>query len=141
MEFEIEPYGGVGPVRLGMTIQEVRHALGEEPTTTSKSDTGIPSDLFSTRGILVHYREPGISEAVEFGDPTTSPTYQGQRLLSRPFEELQAWFESLDPGAQTEADGLTSYKLGVGLYAPSALKDPNEPVQGVIVFDHGYYER
>ena len=141
MEFEIEPYAGVGPVRLGMAIQEVRQALGEEPRTTSENDTGIPSDLFTTRGILVHYRQPGITEAVEFGDPSTSPTYQGKRLLSRPFEELRTWFEALDPGANTEADWLTSYKLGVGLYAPSAQKEPNEPVEGVIVFDRGYYER
>jgi hypothetical protein len=46
----------------------------------------------------------------------------------------------LDPGLEEDGSGLTSDRLGVGLYAPMAAGDPRRPAEGVIVFERDYYQ-
>lgn len=139
MSFEIEPYVSAGPLKFGMTRKSVRRLLGGKVTTFKQPRDEEPVDAFDGRGIQAYYRSPGVLEAIEFGDAAT-PTYLGRTLLGRPYEELKTWFQSLDPGVEEDDAGLTSYKLGIGLYAPQAEKAPENPVEGVIAFERGYYD-
>jgi hypothetical protein len=140
MDYEIKPYVGVGPVRFGMTSDEVRKALDSEVRPSKKSSGDIPADFFTVLGIFADYRPPGICQALEFAGPA-SPTFEGQRLLGRPYSEAERWIKTIDTEVLLDDAGLRTEKFGFGLFAPSARKEPELPVEGVIVFDKGYYER
>jgi hypothetical protein len=142
MEFEITPYVGVGPIALGMTRSEVRRRLEAPVEPFMKSQTGAaPTDAFDTLGIHAHYDSDERCEAVEFGRLLTRPTFRGQQLLGQPFAEIHAWLQTIDPDVDSDSSGLTSLTFGFGLYAPSALDDPQSPIEGVIVFKRGYYDQ
>jgi hypothetical protein len=140
MNYEIKPYVGVGPINFGMPPDKVRKILHTNVEPVDKGSSGIPADFFPEHGIFVFYRQPGISEAVEFGGPA-SPTLRGQHLLGRPFSEIVCWIRELDPDVVMDDAGLKTVKFGCALYAPSARQEPDLPVEGVMVFEKGYYER
>jgi hypothetical protein len=140
MNYEIKPYVGVEPIKFGMPSDEVRKVLHKDVEPVDKSSSEIPTDFFPQLGIFVYYKPPGICEAVEFGGPA-SPTFDGQHLLGRSYSEMERWLRGLDPDVMLLDAGLRSKKFGVGLYAPSAKKEPDLPVEGVIGFEAGFYER
>jgi hypothetical protein len=104
-----------------------------------KTSSGVPTDSFRNAGIFVYYKEPGITEAVEFGGPS-SPTFRDQDFLGRQYAEMERWINTIDPEVELNDSGLISRKFGFGLYADGVRKRPEVPVQGVIVFEKGYYE-
>jgi hypothetical protein len=140
MNFNIEPYIGVGPLKFGMTPTETRIALGQsaQPFLKSQEDV-LPSDAFDTLGIHVHYKSPGVCVAIEFG-LAADPMFRGRHLIERPFDELLVWFQTIDENVHADESGLTSFGFGVGLYAPNATERPKDAVEGVIVFARGYYD-
>ena len=140
MEYEIKSYVGVGPIRFGMTPEQVRHALQSDFERAKKSSSDIPSDFFKSLGIFVDYRSPGNCQAAEFAGPAP-PTFEGRRLLKRPYDEVERWIKTLDPDVLMNDAGFRSEKFGWGVYAPSANKEPHFPIEGVIVFDREYYRR
>jgi hypothetical protein len=138
MTYEIRAYAGVGKIDFGMTTAEVRKVLASK-VKPSKKGGEIPSDFFEELGIFVDYRPPDICEAVEFAGPA-SPTFRGRQLLGKPFRSISDWIKDLDPDVVSDEAGLRSNKFGFGIYAPSANKNPDLPVEGVIVFDKEYYK-
>jgi len=139
MQLPIIPYESVGPIRFGMTREDVRKTLALPYTSFRKSqESKTTSDAFDDEGIYVYYRESETVEAVEMALPA-HPILKGVELLGRPYRDVSAFIESLDPGTTKDDSGLTSFKLGAGLYAPGAAKEPIEPVESVIVFDKDYY--
>lgn len=139
MNYPIKPYTGVGKINFDMTVTEVRKTLEAESETSKKSGKDVPSDFFESLGIFVDYRLPGICHAVEFAGPA-SPTFEGQELLGRPFNNFASWIKTLDRDVIVDDAGLKSIKYGFGVYAPSAKKNPELPIEGVIVFDRDYYQ-
>jgi hypothetical protein len=139
MNYEIESYAGVGPIRFGMSRDEVRKVVIGLVEEAARTSSGLPTDFFKDVGIFVYYKEPGITEAVEFGGPC-SPTFRGQHFLGRQYAEMEQWIKTFDPEVVLKDTGLTSRKFGFGLYAESARKRPELPVEGVIVFEKGYYD-
>jgi hypothetical protein len=138
MQFPIEPYVGAGPIRLGMTSQEIQNALSEVPKKFKKfKDDEFQTDSFKT--FFAYYKRPGVCEAIEFHQPA-DVTFRGVQLLNVPFEQSRKMFESLDDGTVVDNTSLTSYKYGIGLYAPFADDEPNLPPEGVIVFERNYYD-
>jgi hypothetical protein len=136
--YEIEPYVGVGPLRFGMSREEVKRALGGEPRVFKKSPlSDALTDAFDESGVHIYYNADDGCCAVELATPA-SPVLNGQALLGRPFSELRAMFEELDPALKSDGAGLTSPLFGVSLYAPFARKEPEEPVEAVLAFEEGY---
>jgi hypothetical protein len=134
----IRPNEGVGEINLGMSRTEVRALLSEEPRSKT-TDTSLGADFFASLGLLVHYSENAQVEAVELGSPAAVELL-GRSLLGSPFIEVHDWLRSLDPRLQRDVTGATSFRFGVGLFAPHAAKAPRDPVEGVIVFRPGYYD-
>jgi hypothetical protein len=134
---EIEPYAGVGPIRLGMTQAEIHNLIGPH-VTTLKTVRGATTDRVADC-VFVYYDDAGLAEGIELGSPE-EPTYQGQRLLHRPFVDLRRWLETMDPTLQVDGAGAISRRRGISIYAPAALKDPNDPVETVMIFRRGYYD-
>lgn len=139
MSYEIKPHLGVGKITFNMTRAEVRRILDADVKPSKKSSGETPSDFFEELGIFVDYRTPDTCTAVEFAGPA-SPTFKGRKLLKEPYRTTSDWIKQLDPDVVLEDAGLKSYKFGFGLYAPSANKNPEFPIEGVIVFDKGYYK-
>ena len=140
MIYGIEPYVGVGPIRLGMTREEVHTVILEERAPAMHRGREKPGDFFPTLGLFVDYRAPGVCEFVEFAGPL-SPTFQNQTFLGQPYRLARAWFEARDPDLETDGAGLTSKRFGIALYAGSAEKEPDEPVEAIAVFEKGYYDQ
>lgn len=140
MEFEIKAYQGAGPITFGMSPEETRRVLaGKVEALSNKSDSPVPTDFFVERGIMVYYTSTATCEAIEFFRPA-SPTFNGQHFIGNTYREMEHWVKMIDPEYALNDAGLTSYKFGFGLYAPSAMKEPELPVEGVIVFARGYYD-
>ncbi|RAM53231.1 MAG: ABC transporter ATP-binding protein [Hapalosiphonaceae cyanobacterium JJU2] len=143
MNLIIEPYKGISAIKLGMTREEVRNILigcGGELQTFMKTPTSeIPTDSFNNLGIHIFYKKPGICEAIEIFEPA-EPVFMEINLLRVKFSELKQWFQKIDDEVEIDDTGLTSYKFGISLYAPSASEYPEEAVEAVIVFENGYYD-
>ncbi|SDO05116.1 hypothetical protein SAMN04487897_107197 [Paenibacillus sp. yr247] len=139
MEFKINPYIGAGRVLLGMTPNEVQEALGAYPKKKFRKFKDDDFETDSYEWCYVYYKEPGICEAIEFHAPS-SVTFNEQNLLGRPYAEVRDILKQYDDTLQFEESGLTSIRFGFGLYAPFAGDEPSEPVEGVIVFEKGYYD-
>ncbi len=137
MEFIINPYVGAGKILLGMSSQEIQDILSFKPERFKKSeDDDCDTDAFEW--CHVYYKKPGVCEAIEFFEPA-KVIFMGQNLIGRPFIDLKKLFGELDESIELDESGLTSYKYGIGIYAPSAKNKPSDPVEGAIVFEKGYY--
>lgn len=138
MEFSIEPYTGSGEILLGMTSQQIEEILSAKPRKFKKfRDDEFETDAFDM--FYVYYKSPGICEAIEFFKPAVV-TFSGVNLMQKSYDELKRLFLSLDEDTECDDSGLTSYKYGIGIYAPLAEDEPLEPAEGVIIFEKGYYD-
>jgi hypothetical protein len=139
MKLEIRSYSGVGPIMFGMPAEEVRSTLGcaykeFKRTPISKTIT----DAFQPLGIFVCYNIDRKCNAIEMARPA-QPFYAGHELLSDSFDKVFGLIRGFDPEVKADECGLTSFALGIGLYAPGCGKDRLLPVEGVIAFQRGYY--
>jgi hypothetical protein len=139
MIFQIEPYQGVGLIKFGMSRKQIQNAFADLKLEAKKKGTQ-EIDISFTLGLQIFYTSEKFCEAVQmFG--ASVPTYQHQNLLGKSFNILKKWFERIDSNLEVDPTGFTSYQLGIGAYAPFALKDPSKPVEAVIVFQKGYYDK
>jgi hypothetical protein len=123
-----------------MARSEIRQIVRHPVKSFLKGpDDTIPTDAFTEVGIHVYYKKGDICEAVEMS-LAADPTFTGQRLIERPFDELLRWLQTMDESLEVDDAGLTSFKFGFGLYAPSHTESPSDSVEAVIVFEKGYYD-
>lgn len=140
MILEIKPLIGIGDLRFGMSVDEARAALGPGFRSFKRSPLStFPGDSWREEGVFVYYAPPGILEAVEVSQPSQA-ILMDVDLLTLSFSATDKLIRELDPMVDADEDGLTSRKLGIGVYAPDA-DEPQVPVQGVIVFQEGYYDQ
>lgn len=140
--YEIEPYRGVGPIRLGMTREEVHPLFVEKREPARHRGKEKPGDFFPTLWFFVDYRAPGVCDFVEFAlESPIAPTFHNQNFLGQPYRLARAWFEAHDPELETNGAGLISKRSGIALYAPAAEEEPDETVESVAIFEKGYYDR
>lgn len=66
--------------------------------------------------------------------------FQGIDLFKLTYAELKCYVKKQDLMIKKDGAGFTSYKLGIGIYAPSAETEPDELVEGIIIFKNGYYD-
>jgi hypothetical protein len=138
MTLVIRPNEGVGEITFGMSQQEVRRAMGGMNPLLKATDSSIPADFYPDRSMIIHYSADGVVEAIEIGGER-STTLMNRTLIGQPFDEILQWMRSIDPRTEADEAGLTSFRFGVGVYAPHAVKSPQDPVEGVIAFRPGYY--
>ena len=138
MDWTIRPNVGVGPLRFGMTRQEVRRTIGAQPTgSATVPRSSSPTDDFLEQGLHIYYDDSDHCMAIEMAMPAT-PILEGRPILGEPFCVVRDWLSALDPAIETDDDGLTSKALGSGLYAPAVDKNQNSPVEAVIAFAPGH---
>lgn len=141
MDLTVEFNVGVGPVKLGMTMDQVRAAIARPHESFMKSRTStMPTDDFYEEGIQVYYKKPGICNAIEMGSPA-KPVIHGNEIIGVRISEVREWLLRLDRNLETDGDGLTSHALGIGCYAPNAGRNPSARVESLIIFENGYYKK
>jgi hypothetical protein len=137
--FEIQPGIGVGPIRFGMTVDEVRKAMGLPFCVFSKTvDSSFPTDAFDEAGVHVYYKAFGICEAVElWGD---AEVFVGSyQLLRIDCLNARAILRSIDPDCVLDENGITSTALGVSVSCSGPVDDSSAWTEAVLVFEPGYY--
>lgn len=140
MNYEIQPFNLIGPIQLGMTRQAIHERLGEPlKFLKTKSDTSIPVDAYNKHGFHIYYDDDEKCEAIEMFDPA-QVSFEKKKLIGTPYQEVKEYFVKKDEYLEEDKAGFTSKMLGIGVYAPLAGKEPQEPTEGVIVFRKGYYE-
>lgn len=140
MKLVLTPYESLGPIRFGMSREEVRAVLAVAVHPFKKTpDATTLTDAFEAEGIYVSYDDQGDCEAVEVASPA-EPVLDGETLLGQPFSQLRDRLKARGDELEVDASGLTDLTSGLGLYAPSAEKAPNDPIEAVIAFRRGYYD-
>jgi len=118
MDFDVKPRSGVGMLRFGMTMDEVRAAIALPFDSFYKSaDSALPTDSF------------------------LEVSLQNVKLLNAPYVKVKSFLGGLDKQLEEDESGLMSRNLGISIYAPSHRQSPNTPVESVFVFEDGYYDR
>lgn len=139
MDFEIKPLQGAGPLRFGMSVAEVRDQLGENFKSFKKTpSSAFPCDHFPDLQIFAYYKIPGVLEALEFYD-TANPLLNDQQLIGVAAGVAKKILERFDQALEFDSDDIISHSLGIGIYAPGWDTEITEIVEGIIVFEEGYY--
>ncbi len=140
MDLDIISYAGAGPIRFGMLQDDVRRAVGQPYRSFLKSPSSdVPADAFESNSVQVFYKKPGVCEAVEVSAPSKA-SMNGTDLVGLPYATAKAFLQALDSSLEEDEAGVTSYAIGVAIYAPSHEAQPSTPVEAVLAFERGYYD-
>ena len=143
MDYTIYPYEGVGPIRFGMTPQQIHEILGEPDRVLPGYEAKFPTDSYHKIAIHVDYDESGACD-ISLYDSDAKPIFREQVLFGQTFGELKPWFQSLKTDIQHYDSGLIFLKFGVSLYSPHYVfphRDPYSPVEVIGVSSHNYIEK
>lgn len=133
MKFEINPYVGAGMIKFGLSENQVREILQIEPQKFKKSPlSDVLSDAYPF--CHVYYKDNGNCEAIEFFEPA-DVTFRGYTLIGKPFEKVSSLFKAMDSSLEEDETGIISFKYGISIYSPDLQR-----VEGVLVFEEGYYD-
>ncbi|EOQ62932.1 hypothetical protein F935_02023 [Acinetobacter calcoaceticus ANC 3811] len=138
--FEITPYVGAGLIKFGMKREEVRKLMSEyEPRAFWRNSySESATDGYDEIGINVYYDSADKTIALEFYKPA-QVAFNGGEISKLPVFEAYKLMASLDKDIAIDEDGLTSFKFGIGFYAPFYEEDYMLPVEAIIIFIDGYY--
>lgn len=138
MEFLIQPYIGVGGIKFGMKNLEIKSKMGTMPINVQYTEKKeIKKETYQE--CFVYFKPGNICEAIEFHEPA-KVIFMGRELLHQPYQNIKEFMLKYDENLNFDNAGFTSYRLGIGIYAPFAEEAPQDPVEGVIVFEKGYYD-
>jgi hypothetical protein len=133
MNLVIEPRVAAGPIRFGMTRNDVRAALGGTVKAFHKNfGPRLLVDDFREANLHVFYREDDTAYAVEIWRGA-QPMLKGIDFFAVPYPWLLTALRGFDADLIIERRGAQSLRLSLRLWKP----DPNGPLEGVYVFDGG----
>ena len=141
LDFEIKSFAAVGPIRFGMTRENVANLkLGTVKSFKRTPASEFHSDHFVESGVIVSYKFPGVVDAVEFSGPA-QPVFLGKRLFDFSVEKLKAFLTNEDPNIEVGGDGFTAHNIGIGAYILGADEDEDVSAElvAIIVFEEDYY--
>lgn len=140
MILEIEPYMSMGPIRLGMTIEEVEAVIGTKHKcfTTHDDDPAGLAMVAVGDAVTLHCKRPGFCVQVSASVPF-QVTFRGQHLLGVPFVRILDWFQKIDPQIEIN-QGLVSRKFGIQVTAPNFKEEPGMLSDTAGIFESGLNE-
>jgi hypothetical protein len=150
MDYTIYPFEGVGPIKLGMTPQQVRAVLGEPDHSFKRFEDDFPTDAYNDAAVHILYEHPGICNEIslylEPYNPTLgcNPTFQGHELQGKTFAEVKQVFQKFGTPVQHFDSGCTFLKYGVYLYSSFYSYhqgNVDEPVDTISVCSENVIER
>ena len=146
MEIIIHPYQGIeipgkGRIFFGMTRKRVRSFFKETPEELLIGDSDIPTDSYYEVNLKFFYKKPDILRSIVIASDL-DPILQDKHLLITPYQQIEAWFKKIDSNLKIEDhEGLTSYKFGIGFWAPDADEDESEYLaESIYIFEKNFEE-
>lgn len=137
MKFSIRPYFGTNDLEFGMKREVIREKLGNEFREFKKSPfSKNTTDAF--KYCHVYYDSENLCVAVEFFEPSEI-NFNDLIIIGSPYDKIRDEFARIDESIDYNDAGFTSFKYGIGIFAPFAKKKPKDPVESVIIFKEGYY--
>jgi hypothetical protein len=130
MDYAIRPYDGIGPIKFGMTPEQVHEILGEPVKTFKKNSRN--TDDYRTIGFHVVYDEADACESITLFSPAT-PSFQDQQLIDGSFKTLKTWFQSQGSTVQHYDCGMIFLKFGINLYATDYNPNSDNFVEAVSI--------
>lgn len=141
MKLDVRPNIGVGALLFGMPRASVRSIIGSPFREFGRNGvSAIDSDQYRGTGIHAHFDANDRLEALEFAEPA-KPMLTGQNLLALDMSEARALCRASGGAIHDHPDGPISRALGLGFWSPDAHEDAKAPVEAVIAFGPGYFER
>jgi hypothetical protein len=140
MNLIIKPHEGVGSITFGMPMKEARATLNSPYKQFKRGLSKTFTDSFGELGVFILYSLENTCVGIEMASPSC-PTLFDKPIIGQPFSEIFDWLKSQDADLELDSSGCKSSKLGVSIYAPGRKFDPNDPVEAVLAFQKGYYER
>ena len=121
MDFDIRPHEGVGPLRLGMTREEVAKVMSRDPKALPCQTEG-DTEAYYDSGLSIQYDPGGNVEFIEVsGNSWMDPDYEGVDLFRTPAEEVVehiCQFDAPDPDVGSENTDYLFPKLILTLWRP-----------------------
>lgn len=139
MKFVITPNVGAGPIKFGMTRNEVRQVINL-PAREYEGGHTLPSDSFRGSGVAIHYREPDSCEVIALSLPA-NPIFRNRSLLKgQSLQVLNLWLKSIDDSVVNDICGITAYELGIALYTPDYDLFKFMRPEDALISAPGYYK-
>lgn len=140
-EFIIRPLAGFNAIEFGMPVTEVRARMGTTCESFKRTpEQAFPADYFPEDGAFFYYDVQGRLEAVELASPAQARIGEHD-LLALTFKESLGCLKRLDPDTVADNSGANAPALGIGLCSPLCKADDAAPVEAVIIYREGYYDR
>ena len=121
--YNIQPFIGLGNLKLGMGKSEIRQLLNEPFTSVaSERDTVFvgwyrpQSDYFKRSKIKVEYDESDQCTFIEMAE-NTEAVFEGVQLFKLTYRELLEFIKKQDPNVEEEAESFSSPRLGIAATA------------------------
>jgi hypothetical protein len=132
MVFNIILFEGTDKIRLNTKRDEIMKTYSQFYERRFKRGKA-EADSFSYFHVL--YDDNGLSEAIEFFDPSEI-NFNGHQLINERYDKVEKIFSALDSNLEYEQGvGFVSLKYQIGVYAPYGK------VESFLVGREGYYNQ
>lgn len=123
MKFEFLGLGSVGPIKCGMTRDEIRKILGERYDEFKKTEMSkAKTDAFDSLNLHVFYEESGVVKGVEFFGG--SEFYlEGERVVGKSLEFVKSLLEGSGAELDFSSSGFIVHKSGLRFYVPDIYEN------------------
>ena len=141
MIYNIIEYSGMNEIVFDMKKEDIDSRVKNKYFFVKSSTENTGESIETYKEFFIYYDKNNKIEAIEFHNFAEAEViFQGINLFSLTYEEIKSYVEKSDLMIKTDGAGFVSFKLGIGIYAPSAEKEPDELVEGIIIFKKGYYD-
>lgn len=137
MAFDIVPLHGITGLAFGASKDDVRLHFGEGYREFRRTPGAALSDYWADLALFAYYDEAARLEALEFA-PEAVVRLAGQNLFALDGRAATKFLSDMDGTLTEDADGLTSERLGIGIWTNARPID--SAPQSVLVFRHGYLD-
>lgn len=133
--YEIIPYKSIGSIYFSDKRESIREKIGGEYLhgTNEFEDMVELYDFFPGQDIKVLYDKNECLGSIEFF--SGGAFFLGNEIMNIPYSEMYNIIMHLDSDLESNEEGLTSYKLGIGI----ARNEEDDVITSVIVFKKDYY--
>jgi hypothetical protein len=121
LDWDILPLEGAGPLRFGISPQQVHALLGEPRLSRQRRVPGMATPTLQEMYLPVlglTYEQAADCDAlvaIGFGMAMTEVSYAGVALFAVPPDEVLRLFAAIDPTPQHVAGSIVFVKLGISL--------------------------
>jgi hypothetical protein len=145
MDLEIDPYKGVGSMKFGMLLSEIRDLFPDQLCEIQNyPDSQSLWDKVGSPGLQIAYtyQEPHSCITIQVSVIESEKIFFfGRNLLDgSSLKDVALWLKGYDDDLDVTGEGIVSYKYGFYLGAHDIRSDLYEPLDYVLCFAKGVHD-